>query len=212
MAHLYQAELRPSKLELLTAWLPTRAWHGGPLSGELIRVSAFRFDDPAGQVGIETMLVRSGDGPVIQVPLTYRGAPLNGADRFLVGTMEHSVLGRRWIYDGCGDPVYAGVLAAAIFTGGTQAEEFIEVDGQLRRREPAMSVSGSGKAQAPAVEELVQVDDGDPALMVADTVELTVARVLSLPGNESGPSGALTLTGVWSGQSSPALLAYARAR
>jgi hypothetical protein len=43
-------------------------------------VSAYRFDDPAGEVGIETLLVRRGAGPVLQVPLTYRGAPLAGAE------------------------------------------------------------------------------------------------------------------------------------
>jgi len=34
------------------------------------------------------------------VPLTYRGAPLDGAEDALVGTTEHGVLGRRWVYDG----------------------------------------------------------------------------------------------------------------
>ena len=31
MALLHQADLRPAKLELLTAWLPTRSWYQGPL-------------------------------------------------------------------------------------------------------------------------------------------------------------------------------------
>src|SRR5215213_286445 len=109
MALLHQAELRPSKLELLAAWLPTREWHRGPLTAGLTRVAAYRFDDPAGEVGIETMLVRAGNGPLVQAPLTYRGAPMEGAERWLIGTMEHSVLVSRWVYDGCGDPVYAAV-------------------------------------------------------------------------------------------------------
>ena len=53
------------------------------------------------------MLVAVGDGPVYQVPMTYRGMPLDGADAFLIGTTDHSVLGRRWVYDACGDPVFA---------------------------------------------------------------------------------------------------------
>ena len=74
-----------------------------------------RVDDPAGQVGVETILVvdEAGAAPVVyQVPLTYRAAPLDGAQSALVGTMEHSVLGRRWVYDGPHDPVYAAQLLA----------------------------------------------------------------------------------------------------
>ena len=40
------------------------------------------------------------------MPVTYRDAPLPGADAWLIGTMDHSVLGKRWVYDGVGDPVY----------------------------------------------------------------------------------------------------------
>jgi hypothetical protein len=207
MALLHQAELRPSKLELLAAWLPTRAWHRGPAGADLARVAAYRFDDPAGAVGVETMLVRAGDGPVIQVPLTYRGAPLEGADRFLIGTMEHSVLGPRWVYDGCGDPVYAATLAATIFGSASQAEEFIEIDGERKRREPLMSVRGNGNAVTPAIGALKRVDDGDPTLIVTDSVELTVARLLDLNPREEER---LTLTGRWPGQPNAVTLASAR--
>ena len=79
MALLHQAELVPTKLELLAAWLPGRPWYQEQ-AGELARTAAYRFDDPAGEVGIDTILVSAGDGPVYQVPLTYRGAPLDGAD------------------------------------------------------------------------------------------------------------------------------------
>jgi hypothetical protein len=210
MALLHQADLRPTKLELLATWLPTRTWHRGQATAELTRVAAYRFDDPAGEVGIETMLVRAGDGPVIQVPLTYRGAPLVGGDAWLIGNMEHSVLGRRWVYDACGDPMYATTLAATIFGSASQAEEFIEISGQLQRREPLMSVSGSGKANAPTIGSLVRVDDGDPTLIVTDTVELTVARILDVSGIQAATAEALTLTGAWQGQPAPVILAQAR--
>ena len=64
-------------------------------------------------MGVETLVVadEAGAEPVVyQVPLTYRGEPLGSADHALVGTMEHSVLGRRWVYDGPHDPVYAAQL------------------------------------------------------------------------------------------------------
>ena len=41
-------------------------------------------------------------------------------------------------------PVYASVLATAILTGAGEAEEIASVDGRGERREPSMSVRGSG--------------------------------------------------------------------
>jgi hypothetical protein len=109
MALLYVATLVPTKVELLRAWLPTRSWAGPDGSGAE-PVGAYRFDDPAGQVGIETHLLRAGER-TLQVPLTYRNEPLDGADEWFVGRVAHSVLGERWVYDGCGDPVYRAALA-----------------------------------------------------------------------------------------------------
>ena len=211
MALLHRAELHPTKLELLSLWLPQRPWYRGPAVPELSRVAAFRFDDPAGEVGIETLLVRADDGPLLQAPLTYRAAPVDGLEPWLLGTAEHSVLGTRWIYDGCADPVYAGALAGTIVTGDGQAEEFLDVDGELQRREPSMRVSGSGSAAAPSVDALDGVVDEDPTVIVADSVELAVLRVLGDNDSDDGRSG-LTLTGIWDGQSTPRLLARAALR
>jgi hypothetical protein len=211
MALLYRAEIRPGKLELLADWLPTRPWYQGPAVPILSRVAAFRFDDPDGEVGLETLLVRADDGPLLQVPLTYRNAPLDGRDEWLVGTMEHSVLGQRWAYDGCGDPVYAAVLAHTILTGGSEAQEFLEVDGRLEPRQSTTSVTGSGgDVESPPVGALVRVDDGDPTVIVTDAVELTVARVLD--DRDDPAAEQLTLAGTWEGQPTPRVLAHARRR
>ncbi|MET0132671.1 MAG: hypothetical protein ABW215_03670 [Kibdelosporangium sp.] len=209
MALIHRATLRPTKLELLTAWLPGRDWFTGP-AGEVLRVGAFRFDDPADAVGIETMLVRVGDGPVYQVPLTYREAPLAGGDEWLLGTTEHSVLGKRWIYDGVGDPVYAAALASAALGNTGQAEEFVQVDGRLERREPGMSIAGSvtGGAQVPTVGAIRRVVEGDPTSVVTDTVELTVVRRIEARAELAGA----VLTGVWPGQETPLPLASATLR
>ncbi|MFC4147193.1 hypothetical protein ACFO0M_13130 [Micromonospora mangrovi] len=206
MALLHRAEISPTKLELLAAWLPGRRWFHGPAGAEVVRVAAFRFDDPAGEVGIETMLVRAGDGPVHQVPLTYRGAPLAGADGWLVGTTHHSVLGERWVYDGCGDPVYVAALAEAILAGTGQSAEFFEVDGERRYREPSMTVTGTGGGGAPAVGAPRRVVDADPALILTDTVELVVRRRLD---DEEERVGVAALTGAWPGRATPTPLAYA---
>jgi hypothetical protein len=202
MAILYRAEITPGKLELLNRWLPDRPWYHGPAAPDLERVTSYRFDDPAGEVGVETLIVRTPGGPLLQTPLTYRAAPLDHADEFLIGTMSHSVLGERWVYDACGDPVYAATLAATIITGSSQAEEFVEVDGELRLRAPSIAVLGSGIA-ATIPTDLISVDDLDPTVIVTDSVELSVVRVLPSGGaaldDERG-----TLVATWDGQ--PALL------
>lgn len=208
MALIHQATLRPTKLELLAAWLPARRWYAGP-AGAVSRVATFRFDDPAGAVGIETMLVRVGDGPICQVPLTYRGAPLDGGDEWLLGTADHSVLGQRWIYDGAGDPVYAAALASAILGNTGQAEEFTEVDGGLEPREPSMAIASSATAgtTVPAVTAVRRVTEDDPTVITTDTVELSVRRRL-----DNGGLTGTTLTGTWPGQTTPVSLAAATIR
>jgi hypothetical protein len=114
MAVIHHTTLVPTKLDLLTDWLPKQPWYrsrpGGP---DLTRVGGFRLDDPAGAVGLEFMAV--ADGPTTYlVPLVYRGAPLDSAEAALLGTSEHGVLGRRWFYDGGHDPVLVAQLVALI--------------------------------------------------------------------------------------------------
>jgi hypothetical protein len=207
MALVYNATLTPSKLDLLTTWLPTQPWYTGPV-GEVERLASFRFDDPAGAVGIESMLVRVGDGPVHHVPLTYRHAPLPGADDWLLSTAEHSVLGTRWVYDGTRDPLYAATLAAAILGDTGQAEQLLDVDGTLERREPSMNIASStqDRTSAPAVGAIHDVTDGDPVVIVTDTVTLTVLRQLG------GELTGTVLSGTWPGQATPVPLAAATLR
>ncbi|MFF7341608.1 1,4-alpha-glucan branching protein [Streptomyces sp. NPDC008163] len=117
MAVIHRTTLSPTKLELLTAWLPTRPWYVGPTRPSLVKSGGFRLDDPQGEVGIEFMVVTdtSGDGPVPYfVPLTYRGAALAGAEDAFIGMTTHGVLGQRWVYDGCHDPVLVERLFALL--------------------------------------------------------------------------------------------------
>ncbi|NHC14270.1 CG0192-related protein [Motilibacter deserti] len=213
MALIHKAELHPTKLELLAAWLPTRPWSRGAGNG-LERVGAYRFDDPDGEVGIETFLVRGGEGPTLQVPLTYRGAPLEDAQEWLVGTTEHSVLGTRWVYDAAHDPVYAAALARTVLTGGTEAVEYYEVDGRQEARASLASVRGSGAPGTPVGSQpLASVDDADPTVLRVAGTELAVLRVVGPGGTSAAPAGAgPVLTGTWAGQEEPALLAYAVGR
>ncbi|MFT3873680.1 MAG: hypothetical protein QM714_13735 [Nocardioides sp.] len=185
------ATVVPSKQELLEAWLPSRPWAGGVTAVE--KVGEYRFDDPEGEVGVETIVWRTPDGSLLQVPFTYRGAPLAGAEAHLVGTSEHSVLGTRWVYDGCADPVWASTLATVILTGGHQAQMVFERDGQTVDVPPRLPVRGSGSAGTPVpiIETVDSVrDDGLVTTVVAGTVTLQLARVVGTPLD-----GAATLTG-----------------
>jgi hypothetical protein len=113
MATIHHTSMTPTKLELLAVWLPKQDWYAGPDAPELRRAGGFRLDDPAGEVGIELMVVNAigADATVTYfVPMTYRGAALDGADEALIGTSEHGALGTRWIYDGVADPVLQAQL------------------------------------------------------------------------------------------------------
>lgn len=112
MAVIHNTTMRPTKLELLTRWLPEQPWYAG--TGELSRLGGFRLDDPRGEVGLELMVVGTADDQAYLVPMTYRGAPLDGAEHALIGTSEHGVLGTRWIYDGEHDPVLRAQLVALL--------------------------------------------------------------------------------------------------
>ncbi|WP_436520517.1 CG0192-related protein [Actinoplanes sp. HUAS TT8] len=205
MALLHKTEIRPGKLELLSTWLPTRTWYDGPPEPSLDRVGAARFDDPAGEVGLEIMLVRAGDGPVLHVPLTYRGAPLDGGEEFLVGTMEHGVLGTRWVYDAAGDPVFTEVLAGVIRDGGEQAVEEVHGDGEVVVREPHLLLRGSGSAASPAADpgtdDVTRINVADGALWLFRTPESAAAP------ESSEASGDAVLTASWSGLDAPIVLA-----
>ncbi|MDR1998515.1 MAG: hypothetical protein LBQ06_01035 [Frankiaceae bacterium] len=204
VAIIHQATLAPSKLDLVARWLPEQPWGAGQV-GALRQVERFRFDDPAGEVGIEVILARAGDGPILQVPLTYRAAPLAGAEAALLGTMEHSVLGTRWTYDGCQDPVALSAMLAAIRTGGREADlDVAQADGTTQRRPSPTHVRGSGTAlsSAPATAASAR-SDATATVVDCGDARLAVARVLGQPFPVA--EGAV-LTGTWPGQDDPIAL------
>ncbi|GAB7005879.1 hypothetical protein JCM18899A_33520 [Nocardioides sp. AN3] len=205
------ASLAPTKPELVAAWLPTQPWARG-LDG-LAQIGAYRFDDPDGEVGIEALLFRAGDR-LLHLPLTYRGAPLVGAEEFLLGTIEHTALGTRWIYDACADPVAVRAYLRVILTGDEQAPLDVEKAGEIvERREPTVRVKGSGSMAASATSGSVSGPDSGPesgpesaagvvavrergasAVIECDGHVLVVPRVL--PAEVTGRE---TLAAVWDG-------------
>jgi hypothetical protein len=142
------------------------------------------------------------------VPMSYRGAPLDGAEEHLIGTTQHSVLGPRWVYDGCGDPVVVSAILGAILTGGHEAELTIEQDGRMVTLDPTCRVSGSGTATEAATVDTVSVlDAGDPTVTRAGELELVLARVVG--PRQPAVDGEHTLTAQW-GAHEPVVLAVAR--
>lgn len=109
------ATLTPHFREFLPDWMARQPWYRGSGRPSLHMVGAFRFEDPVGEVGIETHLLTDG-AAIYQVPMTYRGAALAGSE--LIATAEHSVLGTRWIYDGPSDPVWVGQLLQLVADEG----------------------------------------------------------------------------------------------
>lgn len=201
MALLHQAELQPSKLELLGEWAPNQSWFTGDAGAAFVNVAAYRFDDPEGEVGVETILLRAGDSAIMQVPLTYRAAPLEGAEAFLIGTMHHSVLGKRWVYDAVGDPVYLQTVASATLNGGHQAELVVQTpDGQIGRAPNAL-VSGSGSAgvvvEAPSVSSIAVHHDGTDTVVTADAMQVRVHRVVANERPDDSAATTAVLTGTW---------------
>lgn len=185
MAIIYRTTLSPTKLELLADWLPLRPWYqGAEKTAPLAKAGGFRLDDPEGEVGMEFMVATDGSGPEpvsYLVPLTYRGAPLEGAEAGLVGTLEHGVLGTRWVYDGAHDHVLVEQLLA-LLAGGAVAQAQSETD----TPDPTVEVRSEGRGAPAGLTGPGRVADDatgtkvtvGPAGQDAPVLTLTLNRVL----------------------------------
>ncbi|WP_274917843.1 maltokinase N-terminal cap-like domain-containing protein [Streptomyces sp. WZ-12] len=222
MAVIHETTLKPTKLELLTAWLPDQPWYAGSAQApELARAGGFRLDDPQGEVGIEFVVVTDRSGGLARaylVPFTYRGAPLDGAEAGLVGTMEHGVLGRRWVYDGTHDPVLVAQLLAFV-QGRVEAQAQNSSDARddsvVRWLSEAAGIGAAAVVGAPrpvsgphgtdvTVETAVEGAAPGGAVGAGPVVGLHVRRVLEPlvegdgPGGAAAPEGCLgSVTAVW---------------
>lgn len=194
MAVIHHTVLKPTKLELLTSWLPSRPWYrGGAGEPELAKAGGFRLDDPRGEVGMEFLVVTDGAGPdpvTYLLPLTYRGAPLEGAEHALVGTMEHGVLGRRWAYDGCYDSVLVEQLGALV-EGRVRAQDQNTSDAV--DQEVTSFRAGEGP-MAGDLAAIVAEGSESTELTARDGVRLSLHRILR-PAPEGSPLAAKEATG-----------------
>ena len=187
MALFHAATITPTKAEVVADLVTSRPWGS---DGEVETVGAFRFDDPAASVGIETHLASAG-GHVFQVPLTYRDAPLPddervGDDDPFVCEMEHSALGTRYVHDGLGDARFLTMLAAVAMTGQGEALGMAQYDGRWFVAPADTRIEGGGWTservaldrfhRVDAVPSGGDIDDDHTAVFRNDRFELRVAR------------------------------------
>ena len=207
MALFHRATITPTKAELIAEWAPTQPW-GLAADVPIEVIGSYRFDDPDGRVGIETHLVTAG-GTLLQVPLTYRDAPLEGLDDALIVEMQHSVLGTRWVYDGLRDPRFVVMLAAVAMTGQGEAVGMVVYDGRWYIAPSNLRIHGGGWTQERVPVDGFEVAHEDARRLVLrnDRFDLTVFR-----RPEAGPRPAIGLTATWDGQPHPVVLAEVRER
>ncbi|WP_333618727.1 maltokinase N-terminal cap-like domain-containing protein [Dietzia sp.] len=181
MADIYTtASLNPSKPEAIAAALRSSGVAPHASTDSFTQLASYRFDDPAGGVGMEIHIVRDDEGRILQVPLTYRGAPLDQAVSPVV-EMDHSILGRRWVYLGLEDPVFRTELARTIAVAGSGAE-FIDAESGNELDAPVAAVRGTGIAGGEAPSEAA----------LADLAERLVLRsvLVDADGNAAGDNAA----------------------
>lgn len=209
MALVHVTTMSVSKPEMLAAWLPAQPWFEGDVS-QLVEIAQYRFDDPEGEVGLNGVLVTAGDDTVYHVPMTWRAEPLEGGEEFFIGNTEHGVLGKRWGYDGIGDPVFRAELARVIAQGGSEVEIWVrDPEGNLTERVQTIHLRGSGEdgAAVPDVSAVEITVDGASSVASTGLAALRLVRVVRDGGRGLVPAGAATLVGTWPGQDEPAVIA-----
>lgn len=157
-------------------------------------------------MGIESLLLKTANGRTFHVPLTYRASPQGNAESFLIGTSHHSVLGKRWVYDASGDVAYLTALAAVILGGGHEAELIVMTKNGPVRRETTTKVLGSG-SQLNDIRVLkpLSVENHDESLwIITADLKIVLSRVIK---DKLAHGAANVLSGTWTGQSEPAVLA-----
>ncbi len=193
--------LTPSITAFLPSWVAQQRWYAGKgRVPALTRIGGLRFEDPAGEVGIEIWLVldESGQTPTIyQVPLTCRGALLAGGDHALVATLEDDSLGTRYIYDAPHDPVFAtallrrmgheGQVLASRVLSGEQSNTSIILD----------LVDIVGAPSNPLICKLFRV------LHHGENPDVVVQSALAAAGSMQVPSPVGNVFGEWPDASAP---------
>ena len=145
----------------------------------------------------------------MQVPLTYRDEPLDGAEDAFITEMQHSVLGPRWVYDGLRDPRFVVMLVGVAMTGQGEALGMAVYDGRWYIAPSNVRIQGGGWTQerVPVDGFELQSDEASASVLHNDRFELTMFR-RPVPG----PRPAIGLTANWDGHRDAVILAEVRER
>jgi hypothetical protein len=135
IAEIQQATITPTKSELANKWL-----------GSYRELGSYRFVDPQNEVGIEVLVGYDLDDRLVQLPVSYRSEELDPAHT--LATMEHSVLGTRYVSNALGDPVAVREFIRTIVEADTGAQRS---DG----KPAALEVQGSGISDEVTLGEVV---------------------------------------------------------
>lgn len=188
MALIYDASIEPGKVDVATRWAGEQRWFAGDDADQPVeKIAAYRFDDPDGVAGFELLLLQRGE-TLFQVPVAYRPEPIDDAWAEPIATMEHSVLGTRYVYPATADPVFWRQLVHAVATGTGQVEQHDPDRNRLEETVEVVVIPPRGRL--PEQPELVApYAEGSAAVVRTDEIE---ARVWHRPEPLSGsPAGAL---------------------
>lgn len=126
VAKMYDTTIIPSKEEVARNW-----------AGSVELTGSYRLVDTVGEeVGIEVLIATDLDGRLVQIPFTYRPSEFNPEQT--LATIEHGVLGKRWVTNALGDPVAVREFIRTILTGDDGATRD---DGVA----PTLDIRGTGK-------------------------------------------------------------------
>ncbi len=105
IAKMYDTTVVPSKEDIARAW-----------AGSVNLKGSYRLVDTVdGEVGIEVLIATDLDGRMIQIPFSYRSEEINPEQT--LSSVDHGVLGKRWVTNALGDPVAVREIIRTILTG-----------------------------------------------------------------------------------------------
>jgi len=179
VAKFHVATNTPPKPVLIADWVREQPWAPSATAAVEV-VGSIHLEDPDGEVGMQIYVVES-DGAMFQVPVTYRDAPLPAAPAALIGTVEHSVLGLRYVHDGVYDDQLVTVLAGVASAGYGQSLGFAQHEGRWYAWPDELRLHGSGVLPEPLPVDrfTLEGDDGGRVVLQNDHLKLTLHRSLT---------------------------------
>ncbi|MEZ5342632.1 MAG: hypothetical protein R2706_14645 [Acidimicrobiales bacterium] len=94
--------------------------------------------------------------------------------------MEHSVLGDRWIYNACSDPVYVAELVRTIIEGDASVEAFVETADGMVPRPATAPADGTGAVDltVPLIESVTATTTDEGTRVTAGSIEVLIRHDL----------------------------------